>query len=354
MASIISAGTTSGTALNFTGDTSGVLQVQGTTIGNGGVGTGDSTRFKNRIINGDMRIDQRNGGASLTFNNNTYAVDRFRNYATQSSKGNWQQNAGSVTPPAGFTNYLGFTSSSAYSVADGDYFSIIQKIEGYNFADLAFGTADAKTFTLSFWARSSLTGTFGVIFNNIDLTRSYPATYTISAANTWEYKSITVAGNTSGTWNKTNDTGLVIQWSLGAGSTYSGTPGSWINSEINGVTGATSVVGTNGATLYITGAQLEVGSTASAFEVLDYTTQLSMCLRYYFRETSNMYTSINQASGNYAICMAFPCYMRTSPTMTFDNNGGATASAGDISSTKFSLGYSGSFTASRYTASSEL
>lgn len=154
--------------------------------------------FKNRILNGNMVLDQRNAGASVT-PTNTYTLDRWRSYDSQNSKFTVQQNAGSVTPPAGFTNYLGVTSSSSYSVVSNDYFSILQRIEGYNVADLGWGTANAKTVTLSFWVRSSLTGTFGGSFTNGGFTRSYPFSYTISAANTWEQKSITVAGDTTGT-----------------------------------------------------------------------------------------------------------------------------------------------------------
>jgi hypothetical protein len=369
--STIASGNTTSTAVVITGDTTGNLvfttggantvaltlsntqaaTFSGTVTANSVVSTGtvnalNTFGFENRIINGNMVIDQRNSGANLTFNNNTYAVDRFRNYATQSSKGTWGRNLGAVTPPAGYTNYLGFTSTSAYSVAAGDYFTIIQKIEGYNVADLAFGTANAKTFTLSFWVRSSLTGTFGVAFNNADFTRSYPATYTISAANTWEYKTITVAGNTSGTWNTTTDTGLLIQWGLGVGSTYSGTPGSWANTEYEGATGATSVVGTNGATWYMTGAQLEVGSQATSFDFRDYGRELFLCQRYYQQILGSGYFASGVAISGGQVRgprMTLLQTMRATPTiglpsagtgsgqLYYCNSGGSAASIGSIS-----------------------
>jgi len=129
--------------------------------------------------------------------------------------------------------------------------------------------------------RSSLTGTFGGALANNGGTRTYPFTYTISVANTWEQKSVTIAGDTSGTWLTTNGVGLTLQIGLGVGSTYSGTAGSWAATNYLSATGATSVVGTNGATFYITGVQLEVGSTATSFDYRPYGTELALCQRYH-------------------------------------------------------------------------
>jgi hypothetical protein len=235
--------------------------------------------FKNRIINGSMVIDQRNAGASVT-PNNSYTLDRWLGVNSQTGKFTIQQNAGSVTPPAGFINYLGCTSTSAYSIASGDYFNIQQYIEGFNVSDLAWGTASAATITMSFWVRSSLTGTFGGALRNDAGNRSYPFTYTISSANTWEQKSVTIAGDTSGTWLTTNGRGIAVSFGLGVGSTYSGTAGAWTAGNYISATGATSVVGTSGATFYITGVQLEKGSTATAFDYRPYGTELALCQRY--------------------------------------------------------------------------
>jgi hypothetical protein len=239
--------------------------------------------LKNRIINGDMRIDQRNAGASVTQDTSgtQFSLDRWLIYGTQASKFTAQQNAGSVTPPSGFTNYLGITSASAYSVLSSDIFIFAQSIEGLNIADLAWGTANARTVTLSFWVRSSLTGTFGGSLRNSAFNRSYPFSYTISAANTWEQKTITIAGDTSGTWLTTNGTGINLGFGLGVGSTYSGTAGSWSGSNFLSATGATSVVGTNGATFYITGVQLEQNTSATPFERRLYGQELANCYRYY-------------------------------------------------------------------------
>ena len=285
--------------------------------------------MRNRIINGAMVIDQRNAGASVTPTTGVFTLDRWLAGAySASSKFSVQQNASAVTPPAGFKNYLGVTSLSAYSVAAGDFLTLQQSIEGYNSADLDWGTANAKTVTLSFWVRSSLTGTFGGALANSASDRSYPFSYTISVANTWEYKTVTIAGDTSGTWvGATNDIGINLRIGLGVGSTYTGTAGAWAGSNIFSVTGATSVVGTNGATFYITGVQLERGSTATSFDYRTYGTELALCQRYCFVHsiTDDQATNGNQES----FCVAtswgaqttgtyrFPVVMRATPTVSF-------------------------------------
>jgi hypothetical protein len=288
--------------------------------------TGVSPGFKNRIINGAMVIDQRNAGASVTGNDNVYGVDRFRVQVSQSSKFTMQQNAGSVTPPAGFTNYLGITSSSAYSVGSSDYFFLQQRIEGFNIADLGFGTASAKTVTLSFWVRSSLTGTFGGGIQNDSQDRSYPFSYTISSANTWEQKTITIVGDTSGTWLTTNGMGIKVTWGLGVGSTFSGTAGAWNSNNNFSATGATSVVGTNGATFYITGVQLEVGSTATSFDYRPYTTELQLCQRYYAKLTYDgtggevlLGTGLQSSTTDSWVYTKYPVTMRTEPTASISS-----------------------------------
>jgi len=279
----------------------------------------NSMGFRNRILNGDCRIDQRNAGAATANTIFGYTVDRWAVSQSTSGKLIAQQNAGSVTPPAGFTNYLGVTSQSAFSVGSGDYYMIYQMIEGYNVADFGLGAAGAATFTISFWVRSSLTGTFGGSLQNNANNRSYPFTYTISAANTWEQKTVTVAGDTTGTWATTNSTGLRLNFGLGVGSTYSGTAGSWAGSNLITATGATSVVGTNGATFYITGVQLEAGSVASPFERRDYGRELAMCQRYYYKMQATGANAFFGAGFSDSTTTAygytaFPVPMRTAPS----------------------------------------
>ena len=241
-------------------------------------GTNGITGFKNRIINGAMVVDQRNAGASVTPANDAYMTDRWKYGSSQASKFTAQQVS---TAPTGFINSLKMTVASAVAVGAGDYFTVYQPIEGLNVADLAWGTASASTVTLSFYVYSSLTGTFGGALRNSAGSRSYPFTYTISTSNTWEQKSVTVAGDTTGTWLTTNGVGIYLHFGLGAGATFSGTAGAWAAANYISATGATSVVGTSGATFYITGVQLEKGSTATSFDYRPYGTELALCQRYY-------------------------------------------------------------------------
>lgn len=278
-----------------------------------GVSSSGLYGFKNRILNGQMVIDQRNAGASVTPANgaSTYTLDRWSFYVSQASKLTTQQ---SSTAPTGFVNSLLVTSSSAYSVGAGDIFEVRQFVEGYNTADLMWGTANAQTVTLSFWVRSSLTGTFGGAIRNSASDRSYVFSYSISSANTWEQKTVTIAGDTSGTWLTTNGRGLVTCFSLGAGSTALKAAGSWGAGEYEGVTGQTNLVGTNGATFYITGVQLEKGSTATSFDYRPYGTELQLCQRYYQRQSG--FLAIAGSSTSAASCINFGTEMRASPSLS--------------------------------------
>ena len=250
--------------------------------------------FKNRIINGAMVIDQRNAGAVQTSPaSNTYGLDRWK-VNVGGGGFNIQQNAGAVTPPAGFSFYYGVTSTSTTTASN---FSVRQLIEGFNFADFGFGTANAQSVTLSFWVRSSLTGTFGGAIQNDVGTRSYVFSYTISSANTWQQVTATVPGDTSGTWiGATTGAGAVLYISYSAAAAYAGAAGSWTANDYRTVTGQTNVLGTNGATFYVTGVQLEKGSTATSFDYRPYGTELQLCQRYY--EKSYNMASIAGASTN--------------------------------------------------------
>ena len=285
-------------------------------------GASNNVTFRNRIINGGMVLDQRNAGASVTPTNGQYLLDRWAADVSQASKFTVIQ---SSTAPAGFSNSLLVTSSSAYTVGTNDYFALHQFVEGFNIADFSFGSASATYITLSFWVRSSLTGTFGVGLRGASNTRSYTATYTISTANTFEYKTITIPGDTSGTWLTTNGVGIGLFFSLGVGSANSTTAGSWQSVNATSPTGAGSVVGTNGATFYITGVQLEAGTTASPFEYRQYGTELGLCQRYFQRNTSDnsdypfssVYAYTTSVSAGY-LPLAVP--MRTTPTAAIVTN----------------------------------
>lgn len=282
-----------------------------------------SSVFRNRIINGAMVIDQRNAGVSVTPTATpTYLVDRFRVEISQASKFSAQQNAGSVTPPTGFTNYLGITSLSAYSSTSTDYFILEQLIEGYNVADLAWGTANAKTVTLSFQVYSSLTGSFSGVLENSAGNRTYPFSYTVSSANTWTPISIVIAGDTSGTWVTNNGNGMFVKWNLGSGSTRLGTAGAWAATNYDGVTGSVSVVGTSGATFYLTAVQLEVGTNASNFDYRPYGTELALCERYYQSlNPISVFSYFSGASQSIIQNYTFPVTMRAAPTVTITSNG---------------------------------
>jgi len=293
--------------------------------------------MRNRIINGAQVIDQRNAGASVALSSTTtFITDRWK---ARINTGSGTTGIQSSTAPAGFKNSLLITigTGGTPSASDNNWF--IQPIEGYNIADLSWGTADAKTVTVSFWVRSSLTGTFAVTLRNDASNRSYPATYTISSANTWEQKTITIAGETSGTWLSTNGTGIEVMFDLGTGSTYAGTANTWGNADYRTATGATKLVATSGATLYITGVQLEVGSSATGFEYVNYQTSLANCQRYYQKQGGAAYNSFgNGMAGSTTTCVIttiFPVPMRSSPTFAYSGTIGINdgqSSAGSVSS----------------------
>jgi hypothetical protein len=298
------------------------------------------TGFKNRIINGAMVIDQRNAGASVNppANIATYVTDRFAFGVSQTSKLTAQQ---SSTAPVGFVKSLLVTSSSAYTVGASESFLLNQRIEGFNIADLGWGTANAQTITLSFWVRSSLTGTFGGSLYSYSGDVSYPFSYTISSANTFEQKTITIAGPTTGTFPTNNSGSLVVNFSLGAGATVSGTAGSWSSTLYRSATGAVSVVGTNGATFYITGVQLEKGSTATSFDYRPYGTELALCQRYYelYDGTTIFLTKLREASRDRRASFYYKVTKRASATLTIitsnADGGGAVGGSSGIDGGNF-------------------
>ena len=314
-------GTGTAHAYSSAGTAGQVLTSNGSSAPTWATASSDTVGFKNRIINGAMVIDQRNAGASVTITTaEEFIIDRWQFAPSASSKLTAQQ---SSTAPTGFNNSLLLTSSAATSVAAGDYYFLGQKIEGFNFADCGWGTASAATITLSFWCRSSVTGTYGGALVNSAQNRSYPFSYTISTANTFEYKTITIAGDTSGTWiGATNGTGVRLRLGFGVGSTYSGTSGAWAAGNYMSVTGATNWISTSGATFYITGVQLEKGSTATSFYYRPITNELALCQRYcqvIGGSVSNQMVATAWAPGTTSsvISCLRPVQMRASPTLTY-------------------------------------
>ena len=308
--------------LPATSGTMAVLPTATSVLPEASGGTGTTTGyygFKNRIINGAMVIDQRNAGASVTVGiSQVYTVDRW--YGGKTGTVNSFTVQRSTTAPTGFTNSILITAGTGVTPTTNDFMFLSQAIEGFNFADLAWGTASASAVSLSFWVRSSLTGNFGVGLRNGAANRSYIASYTISAANTWEQKTITIPGDTSGTWATDNTQACGVFFDLGEGSAFSSTAGSWSSANLlGGLTGGVKLGATTGATLNLTGVQLEKGSTATSFDYRPYGTELALCQRYYYRTSGSANTVISTSAVVNATTTArvnnqFPVTMRAEPT----------------------------------------
>jgi len=310
---------------------------------------------RNLIQNGAMRVDQRNAGAAKTIATtaNTYTLDRW-NAVGQVSDGVFTVQQVTESP-AGFTNSTKITVTTAdASIGSTELYLFSQFIEGNNVGHLGFGTADAKTITLSFWVRSSLTGTFGGALNNSANDRNYPFTYSISAADTWEKKTVTITGDTSGTWLTDTNRGIGLRFQLGAGSSHVDVAGAWTGTSlVFGATGATNLISTLNATFYITGVQLEVGEVATPFEHEFYGQTLAKCQRYYQLGGAGAAGTIDgNSSGRVYFTDTLPVQMRavpssslvsgasilvrygasdqaaTSPTIAFGSNGNASFSVG--------------------------
>ena len=273
---------------------------------------------KNRIINGNMAIDQYLSGGTIvpsTAGGYTYIIDRWVTLISTASKVTFGQNYGAVTPPAGFSNYLGAKVTTTITLAAGDYSLIGQKIEGFNVADLNWGSANAKSVTLSFWAYSSATGSFGGAVRNSATNRSYAFTYSIPVANTWTYSTVTIPGDTSGTWLTTTGIGIELMFPLGMGATYSTTANVWTAGNFASATGAVNLLGTLNATLYITGVQLEAGTIATPYEFNQYQVQLAQCQRYYQTYFDAPLCGVISGVSTAGRCnMVLPVVMRTTPT----------------------------------------
>ena len=313
---------------------------------NGQTPTESNMAGRNRIINGDMRIDQRNAGASVS-NLDGFGVDRWY--------GSWTAGAGrlsaqqSTVAPAGFTNswLLTVTATNA-SPAVGDGNLVDQRVEGFNIADLGWGTANAQSVTVSFWVRSSVTGTFGFLIVNSANARAYGATYTVNAANTFEYKTVTIPGDTAGTWLTNNGAGLGLRFGFCGGSSRTVSTGwSATSTFVLNVTGATNLMATSGATFYLTGVQLEAGSVATPFERRHYGQELALCQRYYQKSydydtapgTNTIVGSVtargdsNTAMTNSPLGTRFVVTMRTVPTLVTYSRSGTSGRISNLGST---------------------
>jgi len=288
-------------------------RIQTPALGNSGAELG----MRNRIINGDMRIDQRNAGALVISSTSAFACDRWRAY-NSGAGGTWTLQQSSDAP-VGFSSSMVATITSAGIPGES---GIVQYIEGYNCADFGYGTANAKPITISFWVKSSVTGNFPFILRTTGGARSYLTTYNISAANTWEYKTITIPGETSGSINTANSYALILEWSLGGSVNATSVTNAWLSANNYNLTGSVQLMSTNGATLYITGVQLEKGSQATPFEFRHYGAELALCQRYYevIGGSSNVFPLVTtwaaDASGTTDTLMVFKVTKRAAPTVS--------------------------------------
>ena len=285
--------------------------------------------FKNRILNGAMILDQRNAGASVSVGTatGTYTLDRWRVYHDTAITSNITAQQSTTVPSSGYINSQVLTNGTTATAAAGDVNVIQQRIEGLNVTDLNFGSATAANVALSFWVRSSLTGTFGVALSNGAQNRSYVSTYVINAVDTWEQKTVIVAGDQAGTWLTTNGIGLIASWDLGSGTSLETTAGAWQAGQYFRTSACASFINSTGATLYITGVQLEKGSTATSFDVRSYGTELALCQRYYYRvgggagssataTRSTLGFGFSSTTTSVLIGVSLPVSMRASPTVS--------------------------------------
>jgi len=277
---------------------------------------------KNLIINGAMTIDERHSGSSFTVVNGNATTgviaDRFRVNEASGAEFTAQRVADA---PVGFEYSSKLTVTTAdSSLGSTEFHRVIQPIEGKNISNLNWGTSNAKTLTLTFYVKSSLTGQYYIsVFNNA-ADRTLLKGYTIDSANTWEKKTITIIGDQTGTWLTTNAVGIHLMWSLGTGSTYqSSTLDAYQAGFYMAKSDQVNLAATNSSTWQLTGVQLEVGDVATAFEHEDIGTTLAKCQRYYFK-VQHSYGSIEIGSGlettttQARIFVPFPVEMRSHPT----------------------------------------
>ena len=331
-------GTVSASKLNPAGGLEGQTFVLDSSLQFAFAYVGGATGGRNRIINGDMRIDQRNAGAPVTVNNSAafYATDRWFGFG-MTTAGVFTLNRSTVAP-TGFTNSLAASCTTAdASIAAGDRYFVNQAIEGFNAADLGFGAAGAQAVALSFWVQSSLTGTYCAALINSAGNRSYVAEYSIAVANTWEYKTIYIPGDTTGTWLSDNGIGVGVRFTLATGTTYQTTANAWAAGNFNATSNQVNWMSSSSSrTFRITGVQLEAGTVATPFERRSFGQELSLCQRYFQRGAYRLSGVCNGAGGDASI--VFPTPFRSSPTLTVNTLGAFVDGFATINITALTLG----------------
>jgi hypothetical protein len=286
----------------------------GLTVGGVNYPTTGPLSNRNKIINGAMVIDQRNAGASVAFTITGYGtVDRIRAILTGAPGAYSLQQVSDA--PNGFSKSLQLTVTSTDATPTGGrQYGLQQRVEGFNTADFNFGSAGASTVTLSFWVKCSVTGTFGGVLQNQAGVRSYTFSFSVVAANTWEYKTVTIDGDTTGTWLTDNGSGLFLQFTVGADSAVLTTPNVWSAANFKGPTGQTNLMATSGATFQITGVQLEAGTVATPFEHRSFGQELALCKRY-FQKVDYRHENGGVTANWYRYNIGFLEEMRAAPTL---------------------------------------
>ena len=284
-----------------------------------GVSSSGLYGFKNRILNGQMVIDQRNAGAAVT-SSGSFAVDRwFFNNATDGTLS--VQQSTDVPSGSGFKYPLKMTATAGDgTIGASQYCNLQHRIEGFNFADTGFGASGASAVTLSFWVKATVAGNYSVALYNGAENRINPQQFSVLASNTWEQKTITYAGDTSGTWLTTNGVGANVTFYPALGSNFLGSAG-WNAGGTFGVTGQSNAIASNANIFAITGVQLEKGSTATSFDYRPYSAELAMCQRYYYKANSTGGNVLfgfgyNTATTESAFGISLPVTMRSIPTFT--------------------------------------
>lgn len=277
---------------------------------------------RSMLINGAFQVWQRGTSAITVSGDDDFTADRFKGWANGGGTFTVEQSTDVPNNEFEFSAKLTNTATDS-SVAAGDDYRWATDIEGYNVSPLAYGSSDAKTATLSFWVKSSLAGTYCGAFYSTTASRHYIYEYTINSADTWEYKTITVDGDTTGSWNRTNGNGLRIYWGFGSGSDVQGTADAWAAGEKWETTNQAAWIGSASATFFITGIKLEIGQTATPFEHRSYGEELALCQRYFFAQENTAgedYYAFGLGTGEsaatYRGLSSFPVTMRIEPSLT--------------------------------------
>lgn len=290
-------------------------------------GTNGFPNGRNLLYNGAMQVAQRGTSKTGITSTGYYTADRWRTLA--SGAGTWTQTVEADGPTgSGFTKSLKMECTSANASLDaGDYVIIEQRLEGQDLQALKKGTSSAESITLSFWVKSNVTGTYVVQFGDLDNSRAIAATYTVSSSGTWEKKTITFAGDTTGAFDNDNAASLYMRHWLTAGSNF--TSGSLATSwqsttDANLAVGQVNASASTSNYWQITGVQLEAGTVATAFEHKAYGTELAECQRYYEVGGLSSYVVVTSIAGTYP-SRGFAVEKRAAPTVTFSTQGGSGA-----------------------------